>query len=65
MVLLFHIVFSLYIIGFKKPKALFGWLQKRLMLIRCERKILLNGWLILSDKFKRTGPKLIPLDLPA
>jgi hypothetical protein len=26
-----------------------------LMLIYRERKILLNGWLILADKFKRTG----------
>jgi hypothetical protein len=26
-----------------------------LMLICCERKTLLNGWLILADKFKRTG----------
>jgi hypothetical protein len=26
-----------------------------LMLIRCERKTLLNGWLILADKLKRTG----------
>jgi hypothetical protein len=25
-----------------------------LMLIYCERKTLLNGWLILADKFKRT-----------
>jgi hypothetical protein len=25
------------------------------MLICYERKILLNGWLILADKFKRTG----------
>jgi hypothetical protein len=28
-----------------------------LMLICCERKILLNDWLILADKFKRTGRK--------
>jgi hypothetical protein len=28
-----------------------GWL----MLICCERKTLLNGWLILADKIKRTG----------
>jgi hypothetical protein len=27
-----------------------------LMLIFCERKTLLNGWLILADKLKRTGP---------
>jgi hypothetical protein len=26
-----------------------------LMLICCERKTLLNGWLILADKFKRIG----------
>jgi hypothetical protein len=26
-----------------------------MMLICYERKILLNGWLILADKFKRTG----------
>jgi hypothetical protein len=26
-----------------------------MMLICCERKILLNGWLILADKIKRTG----------
>jgi hypothetical protein len=26
-----------------------------LILIFCERKILLNGWLILTDKFKKTG----------
>jgi hypothetical protein len=26
-----------------------------LMLICCERKTLLNGWLILVDKIKRTG----------
>jgi hypothetical protein len=26
-----------------------------LMLICCERKTLLNGWLILADKLKRTG----------
>jgi hypothetical protein len=36
-----------------------GWwlvLVLMLMLICCERKILLiNGWLILADKFKRTG----------
>jgi hypothetical protein len=25
------------------------------MLIYCERKTLLNGWLILADKIKRTG----------
>jgi hypothetical protein len=25
------------------------------MLIRCERKILLNNWLILADKLNRTG----------
>jgi hypothetical protein len=25
-----------------------------LMLICCEKKILLNGWRILADKFKRT-----------
>jgi hypothetical protein len=35
-----------------------GWwpvLVLMLMLISCERKILLNGWLILTDEFKRTG----------
>jgi hypothetical protein len=35
-----------------------GWwlvLVLMLMLICCERKILLNGWLILADKYKRTG----------
>jgi hypothetical protein len=34
-----------------------GWpvLVLMLMLICCERKILLNGWLILADEFKRTG----------
>jgi hypothetical protein len=34
-----------------------GWLEKRLMLmlICCERKTLLNSWLILADKLKRTG----------
>jgi hypothetical protein len=42
--------------------ALFGcwflwWvLMLMLMLIYYERKILLNCWLILADKFKRTGP---------
>jgi hypothetical protein len=29
-----------------------------LMLICCERKTLLNGWLIQADKFKRTRPDL-------
>jgi hypothetical protein len=33
-----------------------------LLLICCERKTLLNGWLILSDKFKRTGPLLCALE---
>jgi hypothetical protein len=28
---------------------------EQLMLICCERKTLLNDWLILTDKFKRTG----------
>jgi hypothetical protein len=27
-----------------------------LMLICCKRKTLLNDWLILADKLKRTGP---------
>jgi hypothetical protein len=31
------------------------WLVLVLTLICCERKILLNDWLILTDKFKRTG----------
>jgi hypothetical protein len=30
-------------------------LMLMLMLICYERKTLLNGWLILTDKFKRTG----------
>jgi hypothetical protein len=30
-------------------------LMLMLILICCERKTLLNGWLILTDKFKRTG----------
>jgi hypothetical protein len=29
------------------------------MLIFCERKILLNGWLILADKLKRIGPQSV------
>jgi hypothetical protein len=33
----------------------FVWLLL-LMLIYCKRKILLNGWLILTDKLKRTRP---------
>jgi hypothetical protein len=31
-----------------------------LMLICYERKIPLNGWLILADKLKRTGRKMEP-----
>jgi hypothetical protein len=30
-----------------------------LMLICCERKTLLNDWLILADKLKRTEPIII------
>jgi hypothetical protein len=41
-----------------KLYALFGWLEKWLVLICCERKTPLNDWLILADKLKRTESTL-------
>jgi hypothetical protein len=43
---------SPYLAGCKSTAE---WLMLILMLICYERKILLNGWLILANKFKRTG----------